>query len=847
MRFLRIVVLIVVLLLLLPFVAVQFFGGPIASRVVAALNARYPTEISVGAYDLSLLRSFPQLSVDLQDVTVQGSDGGSLLDAAHLGCLLDLGSLFGKIRIEGFRVDRGTLTLRTDVDGNTNYQLTGYTPVGNAGAEGAGATSVAFAVNQARLTEVTVRYEDAQLRTDAEFTITDGRFNGDFGAETYTLQTDASVRIDNVDHEDTRYFESETLRLSGTTTIDHAAGTYTFSPLQISLRDLDVAASGSLRPTEEGLSCNLRLASTAGSLEDIVSLLPPSLTGSLTDLETDGLLSLAATVSGEWTQRDYPRINGELLFSEGRIESPRVRIGASDIEFRATFAFVDGPTGGVQTFSVPEFSGNFRGEPFRMRFDLEDLKDPVIDFYADGSLPLATLPAFLPEEQELEAEGMVYFTNLRLQGRYADMIEPRRMSRVSSVGILQIEDGEFTFNDRTLALPTGILKLSDNRLKVENLRVATERSDFTLNGETTNYLPVLLADSLNTKDAALKFTASLRGTAFAIDDILALFTGSEAEKTDAGTPSVRDSLTRRDIARRARMTDVLDGSFAAEVDRWSWDRLEGQDFRGQLEFYRGQLEIRGLTDAMDGEFKVDASTFFRDSTHSSIRLTASSIDAPTFFYQLENFDQDVLTNEHLEGRMNADLLLDLYYDELGDFDYDRFTALGSLEILDGELRDFPLLENFAFALKSADLERVRFTRLANYLEIRDRTIYLPAMFIQSSAINLTLSGSHTFDQYLEYYVRVNAGQVIANKIARHDDRYDPLPARNGFFNLYYTIEGPLEDYRVETDKRAVLADFRRSTYRRDRIRNRLEAAFRRPITLLDDNEAENDDANEGFE
>ena len=79
-----------------------------------------------------------------------------------------------------------------------------------------------------------------------------------------------------------------------------------------------------------------------------------------------------------------------------------------------------------------------------------------------------------------------------------------------------------------------------------------------------------------------------------------------------------------------------------------------------------------------------------------------------------------------------------------------------------------MLENFAFALKAGDLERVRFTRLANFLEIRDRTIYIPAMFIQSSAINLTLSGSHTFDQYLEYYIKVNAGQVIANKISRHD-------------------------------------------------------------------------------
>ncbi|WP_116106816.1 AsmA-like C-terminal region-containing protein [Lewinella sp. IMCC34191] len=840
MRILRNFVLTVLGLLLLLFVAVQLFGDPIAARVVASLNERFPTKIEVDEYDLSLLRSFPHLSVDLHGVNVQGSDGHPLLQADRVGCLLDLGSLFGKTRIKGFRVDRGNLWLLTDVDGNTNYQVAGYTPVGDAGGGGAGKMSVSFAVEQAHFNEVHFQYDDRQLRTQASVFVETGRLTGDFSAEQYTLNTDASLRVEQVDLDGTRYVGRESLELSGQTTIDNLRGSYTFSPLRLSVRDLEVSATGSLTPTEAGLSCDLRLSSATGSLEDVVALLPATVTGTIAEWDTEGDLSLAATITGNWTQTDYPRIDGELGFSDGRIGSPRINLGARDIELRATFAYLDGPRGGVQTFAVDEFSGTFRGEPFRMRFSLEDLKDPVIDFSADGSLPLATLPAFLPDDRAMESDGMIYFTNLRLKGRYADMIEARRMGRVSSVGIVQVEDGKFVVNDRQLNLPTGVLKLSDNRLKVENLRVVAESSDFVLNGETTNYLPVLLADSLNSKDASLKFVGSMQGDKLSIDDMLALFTSSEADQAAADEGESRDSLTRRDIARRARITDLLDGSFEAAIRSWQWDRMEGQDFRGQLEFYRGQLEIRGITDAMDGQFRVDASTFFRETTHSKVRLSASDIDAPTFFYQLEDFEQEVLTADNIQGRMNANLLLDLYYDELGNFDYERFTALAALEIGDGELRDFELLENFAFALKSGDLERVRFTRLSNYFEIKDRTIYIPAMFIQSSAINLTLSGSHTFDQYLEYYIRVNAGQVVANKIARHDRSLDPLPARNGFFNLYYTIEGPLDSYRVETDKQAVKADFRRSEYRRNRIRSRLAAAFDRPIMLLDDNEGEND-------
>jgi hypothetical protein len=116
----------------------------------------------------------------------------------------------------------------------------------------------------------------------------------------------------------------------------------------------------------------------------------------------------------------------------------------------------------------------------------------------------------------------------------------------------------------------------------------------------------------------------------------------------------------------------------------------------------------------------------------------------------------------------------------------------------------------------------------------DETIYIPRMFIQSSAANLEISGSHTFNQYLDYFIKVNAGQAIKNKISKHNDGLEILPAsRNGFFNLYYTVEGPLETFAVDSDKRAVKNDFSRSEYRKERVRKQLEELFAEPIELLE--------------
>ncbi|NJB86253.1 hypothetical protein GGR26_002021 [Lewinella marina] len=831
MRFLRNSIFLLLLVVLLPLLAVQLFGGSIARQVVSALNDRLQTEIVIQDYDLSLLRSFPHLAVDLRGVTVAGSDGSQLLEARRMACRLDLGSLFGKIRIKGIVVEEGKLQLFTDVDGNTNYQLTGYTSVGDQGAD-AGAEPVEFAIDEARLRNVVLVYQDAQLRTDALLTAREATFSGDFAAERYTLATEAELDIAYLDQEGYRYLDRKQLELEANTTIDHAAGTYTFAPLLLHAGELTVEATGTLTPTADGITTDLRLSSSRGELADVLALLPPTAAAPLADWETRGDLTLSATVQGPWTRRVFPRFDGLMALSDGRIEYPRLDLDARNLELEARFAYVDTPRGGgVQTFSIEQLSGSIDGEPFDVSLLMEDLADPRITFRADGSFPMAALPALFDGGMVAEGEGVLRLERVTLSGRYADMIEPRNMGRVSTGGTLTFDDAELLVNGRELSLPTGTLQLDDNALTVTDLEVETGETSLRFSGRATNLVPVLFADSLNSRDAALVFEATLTSDHFDVGELLAL-SGPDEEEAETAAPTTLDSLGQRARERRNRITEFLNGRFEATIEDWRWDELEGENFRGQLLFSSGQVAVRGLTDAMDGEFRIDATTDFGLLTRTQARITARAVDAETFFAQNENFGQEFLTADHISGRMNARILLDLYYDDAGEIDYNRLAALAGLEILDGELRDFEMLENFAFALKSGDLERVRFTRLANFIEIADRTVYLPAMLIQSSAINLTLSGSHTFDQQLEYYIKVNAGQVIANKISRHDDDLEVLPARNGLFNLYYTIRGPLESYVVETDKSAVKDDFRRSEYRRERIRRTLEERFQTPIELL---------------
>lgn len=845
MRLLKITGLFLLVVLLLLTVAVAFFGGPIAKAVVKEINKRSPTEIVIADYDVGVLRSFPALAVNLQQVRVQGTDGSELLVAEEVSCRLDLSSLFGKIRVEEVVISEGRLQMLADVDGNTNYQLTGYTSVKDqARAEEAStSSSTAFAVADASLRNVEVLYRDDQLRIDFAGIVKQAAFQGDFGTDNYLLSAEATLEAYHLDQEGTRYLSQQPLVLSTQTSIDNRQQIYTFAPLEVTTGDLVLNVIGDLATTREGLRTNLRLESTSGSLDDVLGLIPPAFVGGLNELETKGELSLTTTVAGAWTQRAYPRIDGRLTFTDGRVGSPRTNIGARELNLRASFTYTDGIKGGAQQFAIEELTGLFRRQRFRMSLRVEDMADPTISFAADGAFPLGTLPALLGESPLTDGDGFVRIDNLRLSGRYADMRQPRTMGRVAVAGRLALEEGEITLNEKVLRFPAGQLELRQNELEVAGLSFTGPGTDIAFTGRATNLIPVLFADSLNTNDTELDFVARLSGTSLDLDELLALAGPTESEEERAAATGQTDSLRARTIDRRTQITDLLRGRFDADLRRWNYGEVEGEDFRGQLTFRPGRLEVAGVTRAMEGEVKIDGAVIFDAFQRVEGRISCENVAVEQFFGQAENFGQEVLTDDNLRGKMDARLLIKAWFDETGQFDYDKLRVLAGISIMDGELRDFGMLENFAFALKAGDLRRVRFTKLQNYFEITEQTLYIPLMFIQSSALNLEISGNHTFTNFLDYYVKVNAGQAITNKIKRHDRALEVLPARrNGFFNLYYTVYGPLEEYAVASNKRAVKDDFRRSLVRKGNIRRALAEAFSEPIELVDEPSAENEDS-----
>ena len=123
----------------------------------------------------------------------------------------------------------------------------------------------------------------------------------------------------------------------------------------------------------------------------------------------------------------------------------------------------------------------------------------------------------------------------------------------------------------------------------------------------------------------------------------------------------------------------------------------------------------------------------------------------------------------------------------------------------GELNNFEPMKALSAFVKISELENIRFTQLKNQIEIRNSTIIIPSMIINSNSLTLEVSGSHTFENIIDYRIKLNLLQLLSNKFKTKKDFDADAVEQNadGLLFLYITMKGPASDPVIKYDKKSV--------------------------------------------
>jgi hypothetical protein len=255
---------------------------------------------------------------------------------------------------------------------------------------------------------------------------------------------------------------------------------------------------------------------------------------------------------------------------------------------------------------------------------------------------------------------------------------------------------------------------------------------------------------------------------------------------------------------RFELSPRLSLNLNCRLDQLRFRRFHARQVRGQLDLNNqlAQLDDIALQTA-GGTIDLTATVNGRQANRLVVETRAhfNRIAVDSAFYAFENFKQTFIQDRHLKGRLTSKVHAWLVFDE----QLNLLTPLAKADIeasvVDGELNQFAPMQKLSFFLRRRELANIRFSELQNTIHIENRTVSIPEMEIRSSVANISIFGTHTFDQVMDYHLRFPLSNLARPD---KDEKFGTVANDNsGSGNLLLAIRGKSDNFKISYDVKQV--------------------------------------------
>lgn len=141
----------------------------------------------------------------------------------------------------------------------------------------------------------------------------------------------------------------------------------------------------------------------------------------------------------------------------------------------------------------------------------------------------------------------------------------------------------------------------------------------------------------------------------------------------------------------------------------------------------------------------------------------NKIDIEKIFYDFSEFGQEYITSKHIKGKGTAKGTFKAQFNRDFQIIPNKVDLLADIMLENGELENFTPLYDLSKYINIEDLSHIYFSTLTNQIKIDKEIINIPIMKVESSALNLNMQGSHSFDNKIKYEVSLLFSEILFNK------------------------------------------------------------------------------------
>lgn len=757
------------------------FKDEICGYVVTEVNKHLKAKVTVAEVDLTFWGSFPNLSVDFNKVFIQDSYKNStpkdtLLYSDRIRLKFDPMDIWNEnYNVKSIDVQPGTVQLKVNKYGEVNYDIMKPT-------EDTVATAFELTLEKVAFEDVRFIYKNGVTRQYYSSTVNDLELEGDFTEKQYVLHAKSRMHVRKARSGKITLVSNKPARFDINLNVNQENGTVHIPNATVYVANLPFRLKGKV--TEDDL--NFEVHSKNIQLADVANNFALSQVNEIKKFNGSGKVYFDLFINGKNKSTEPTEVNCAFGIENGELTEPMKNLKLRNIHLDGTYSNKGGEAKEFLELSDIRFST--AGGPFSGKLLLTKFLSPKFVGDANGVINLNMLHALfrLPHVETIDG-------NLGVQTDFSVQGVPREdqsldYSILKCEGEVQLKKVELKLTDdkRTFRQMNGALYLRNDEAGIDNVGLKVGNTDLALNGVFKNIINYFKHEGDLTADVEIKSN---------FIDVEDLGTTTKEEKIQDG----RDFVLPEDISGSVFM-DVGD----LKYQNHNFKKLNGNLLISNRRLHFPAISLRNADADVSGTLTIEERSpeIFSITT----QVETDNLQFKALFREWNNFQQDVIGENNIFGKAQAKVYFEAPFDLRSGVISKSIKSQVYLKITDGRLKNVDAFKSITESLKTgaaklaigkeniAGLERklldLKFETLENTFTIQNGQLVIPAMLIHTSALDIETSGTHTFDNKIDYRFTFRFRDLKEKKTSEFGEEVDDGTGMHVYMRMFGDIDNP---------------------------------------------------------
>ena len=710
----------------------------IISQVTSAISKKINGNVKIGDVDLSFFENFPKVAVRVRDISITDTMYQQHKHPFFVGqevfFTLSLMKLISKQPpVNGVRIKNGGLYLYTDSSGYSNTYLLKSKP-DSSSSRASGASSQEL--TNIRISNFHLIIEDNKRGKFHDLAIKKLNATLDYKNDLIVVHTAADILVSSLAFNLSRGSFMKGKTFAGDFDLHYKISTKSldFDSIDVKLQDHPFNLSGKFDLGSNAPQFSLRVHTRKIEYETAKTLLPVSISNSLSLVKLDAPVDADADVSGP-LKGGEPLLNVAFAAKETSLVTPFMDFTKATFNGSYSNEVVRGlpRTDPNSSIVVKDFTASWHELPVSAgKIQILDLLHPQLSADLNSTFALKELNQMVGSSA-IDLQDGTGALNLRYQGP----IEKNNNTNSFLDGTIAFKDGRILYAPRNVLLSNvnGSMLFKNSDLYIKKLGATVLGNNITMDGFAKNLLTLV-----NTEPNKVNIDWNISSPQLNLGNFVYLLKSKNktAVKKSSGS-KLGDVSDKIDNALELSTLNV-----SLNVGKMIYKKLEATNFSANVKLLQDRYNIDKVSMNFGGGGLVLSGALLNNAGNNhnaNLDAQVTNVDVKRLFVAFSNFGQDGITANSLEGKVSAKVKANMMLDDNGQVLPSSIRSVVDFSLKNGALNNFePIkkLQNILF--KNRDFENIRFAELKDKLEINSGEIKINRMEIQSSVLSMFVEG-----------------------------------------------------------------------------------------------------------